>query len=156
MHKLARPPRPARTSRYSVVHGVRAAGRIPRPRGTAHGEGARPGMAGCLRWHGLGRGRRGGRRAGAARASRRDGALADFVSLSTCLNTNNSNFLNRTAPNFEYESWRAGFSCFSTQNMRCQSTWKLCPSTSWTTFLKVDFEVFRWNLENVAKVPKDI
>jgi hypothetical protein len=31
------------------------------------------------------------------------------------------------------------FSSFSTQNLKCQSTWKLCPSTRWTTFIKVDF-----------------
>jgi hypothetical protein len=33
----------------------------------------------------------------------------------------------------------ASFSSFSPQNLKCQSTWKLCPSTSWTTFIKVDF-----------------
>jgi hypothetical protein len=44
----------------------------------------------------------------------------------------------------------------STQNLKCQYTWKLCPSTRWTTFIKVDFEVFRWILENAAKVPDDI
>jgi hypothetical protein len=32
----------------------------------------------------------------------------------------------------------------------------LCSSTNWTTFILVDFEVFRWNLENAAKVLKDI
>jgi hypothetical protein len=32
----------------------------------------------------------------------------------------------------------------------------LCPSTRWTTFIKVDFEVFRRILENAAKVPDDI
>jgi hypothetical protein len=31
------------------------------------------------------------------------------------------------------------FPLFSTQNWKCQSTWKLCPSTIWTTFIKVDF-----------------
>jgi hypothetical protein len=51
---------------------------------------------------------------------------------------------------------RSSFSPISTQNLQCQSTWKLCPSTRWTTFIKVDFEVFRWNLENAAKVPDDI
>jgi hypothetical protein len=50
----------------------------------------------------------------------------------------------------------AKFSPFSTQNFQCQSTWKLCPSTNWTTLIKVDFQVFRWNLENAAKVPEDI
>jgi hypothetical protein len=34
----------------------------------------------------------------------------------------------------------ASFSPFSTQNLKCPSTWKLCPSTSWTTFIKVDFK----------------
>jgi hypothetical protein len=34
---------------------------------------------------------------------------------------------------------RASFSCFCTQNLKCQSTWKLCPTTSWTIFIKVDF-----------------
>jgi hypothetical protein len=48
------------------------------------------------------------------------------------------------------------FSSFSTQNLKCQSTWKLCPSTNWITFILVNFEVFRWNLENAAEVPKDI
>jgi hypothetical protein len=52
-------------------------------------------------------------------------------------------------------SWPS-FSPFSAQNLKCQSTRKLCPSTRWTTFIKVDFEVFRWNLENAAKVPDDI
>jgi hypothetical protein len=40
--------------------------------------------------------------------------------------------------------------------LKCQSTWKLCPSTRWTTFIKVDFEVLRWNLGNEEKVPDDI
>jgi hypothetical protein len=60
-------------------------------------------------------------------------------------------------------SWRTGaagswpsFSSISSHNLKCQSTWKLCPSTNWTTFIKVDFEVFRWNLENATKVPEDI
>jgi hypothetical protein len=73
-------------------------------------------------------------------------------------------FCRRDLPtlNVTHLSWTGGtdlwasFSCFSTQNLKCQSTWKLCPSTSWTAFIKVDFEVFRWNLENAAKVPKDI
>jgi hypothetical protein len=34
------------------------------------------------------------------------------------------------------------FSLISTQNLKCQSTEKLCPSTNWTTFILVDFEVF--------------
>jgi hypothetical protein len=38
--------------------------------------------------------------------------------------------------------------------LKCHSTQKLSPSTSWTTFIKVDFEVFRWNLENAGKVPE--
>jgi hypothetical protein len=38
---------------------------------------------------------------------------------------------------------RSNFSLISTQNLKCQSTRKLCPSTRWTTFIKVDFEVFR-------------
>jgi hypothetical protein len=31
----------------------------------------------------------------------------------------------------------------------------LCPSTKYTTFVLEEFEVFRENLENVAKVPAD-
>jgi hypothetical protein len=49
----------------------------------------------------------------------------------------------------------ASFSSFCTKNFKCQSTWKLCPSTRWRTFIKVDFQVFRWILENAAKVPAD-
>jgi hypothetical protein len=48
------------------------------------------------------------------------------------------------------------FSSFSTQNLKCQSTWKLCPSKNWTTFILGYFEVFRWNLENATKVPEDV
>jgi hypothetical protein len=33
----------------------------------------------------------------------------------------------------------ASFSPFSPQNLKCQSTWRLSPSTSWTTSIKVDF-----------------
>jgi hypothetical protein len=40
----------------------------------------------------------------------------------------------------------------STSNWTCHSTWKLCPSTNYTTFTFGEFEVFRWNLENAAKV----
>jgi hypothetical protein len=98
----------ARTGRYGTVHGMRAAGRIPRPRSMLHGEGARPGTAGCLGRRGLERGCRGGRRAACA-TSRRDGALTEFVLLSTCLKANNSKFLNRTTPNFEYESCRSSY-----------------------------------------------
>jgi Pyruvate/2-oxoacid:ferredoxin oxidoreductase delta subunit len=36
------------------------------------------------------------------------------------------------------EHW-ASFSPFSTQNLKCQSTWMFCPSTSWTTSIKIDF-----------------
>jgi hypothetical protein len=32
----------------------------------------------------------------------------------------------------------------------------LCPSTKYTTFVLGEFEVFRGNLENAAKVPADI
>jgi hypothetical protein len=32
----------------------------------------------------------------------------------------------------------------------------LCPSKKYTTFVLVEFEVFRENLENTAKVPADI
>jgi hypothetical protein len=32
----------------------------------------------------------------------------------------------------------------------------LCPSTKHTTFVLEEFEVFRGNLENAAKVPADI
>jgi hypothetical protein len=208
---VARPPRPARLRRRAVDGpAVRGAHR-PVRRGPWRAHGREDSQASghgawgrSTAWDGglprvaRPRARKPRRAARAACVtSRCDGALAVFVSLSTCLNTNNSKFLNRTAPNFEYESWRshthlqlsqrlygvflnrfcrkglpilnathlpwigdtdlwAGFSCFSTQNLRCQSTWKLCPSTSWTTFLKIDFEVFRWNLENAAKVPKDI
>jgi hypothetical protein len=52
-------------------------------------------------------------------------------------------------------SW-SRFSSFFTQNLKCHSTWELCFSTNWTTFILVDFEVFMWNLENVAKVLEDI
>jgi hypothetical protein len=45
---------------------------------------------------------------------------------------------------------------FSTQNWKCHPIWKLCPSTNWATFILVDFEVFRWILENATKVPEDI
>jgi hypothetical protein len=38
---------------------------------------------------------------------------------------------------------RLSFSLIPTQNLKCQSTRKLCPSTRWTTLIKVDFEVFR-------------
>jgi hypothetical protein len=31
----------------------------------------------------------------------------------------------------------------------------LCPSTKYTTFVLGEFEVFRENLENAAKVPAD-
>jgi hypothetical protein len=123
---VARPPRSARVRRRAadgpavrgahrpVRHGPwRARGweDFKEPRGMGAWGKARPGTAGCLGRRGLGRGRRGGRRAGAARmacvTSRRDGALADFVLLSTGLNANNSKFLNRTVPIFEYKSWRS-------------------------------------------------
>jgi hypothetical protein len=52
-------------------------------------------------------------------------------------------------------SWPS-FPPFSTQKLKCHSTRKLCPSKNWTTFILVDFEVFRWNLENAAKVPEDV
>jgi hypothetical protein len=52
-------------------------------------------------------------------------------------------------------SWPS-FSPFSTQNLKCHPTWNLCPSKNWTTFILGDFGVFRWNLENAAKVPEDI
>jgi hypothetical protein len=52
-------------------------------------------------------------------------------------------------------SWPC-FSPFSTQNLKRHPTWKLCISKNWKTFILGDFEVFRWNLENVAKVPEDI
>jgi hypothetical protein len=32
----------------------------------------------------------------------------------------------------------------------------MCPSTKHTTFVLVEFEVFRENLENVAKIPADM
>jgi hypothetical protein len=48
------------------------------------------------------------------------------------------------------------FSRISTPNFQCHSTWKLCPSTKYTTFTLGEFEVFRWNLENAAKVLGDI
>jgi hypothetical protein len=32
----------------------------------------------------------------------------------------------------------------------------VCPSTKYTTFVLGEFEVFRENLENAAKVPADI
>jgi hypothetical protein len=103
----------AHTSRYGAVHGVHATGRIPRPRGTTPGEGARPGMVGCLGRRGLGSGRLGGRRAGATRSvcatSRRDDALTENVLLSPCLKAKNSKFFNRTVLNFEYESCRSGY-----------------------------------------------
>jgi hypothetical protein len=41
---------------------------------------------------------------------------------------------------------------FFAQNLKCYPTWKLCPSKNWTTFILVEFEVFRWNSENAAKV----
>jgi hypothetical protein len=121
---VARPPRPARvrrhaadgpvvrgahTDRYDTVHGLRVAGRTSRSLGAwARGE-----------RRGLGRRAASGSAAsgadaeegGAARAacatSRRDDALAEFVLLSSCLNANNSKFLNRIIPNFECESWRS-------------------------------------------------
>jgi hypothetical protein len=52
-------------------------------------------------------------------------------------------------------SWPS-FPPFSTQKLKCHSTWKLCPSKNWTTFILVDFEVFRWNLENAATAPEDV
>jgi hypothetical protein len=48
------------------------------------------------------------------------------------------------------------FSPIFTQNLKCQSTGKLCSLTNRTTFILVDFEVFRWNLENAEKVSEDI
>jgi hypothetical protein len=48
------------------------------------------------------------------------------------------------------------FSRISTLNLECHSTWNLCPSTKYTTFTFGEFEVFRWNLENAAKVLGDI
>jgi hypothetical protein len=53
--------------------------------------------------------------------------------------------------NSENCSWPS-FSPFSAQNWKCHPTWKLCPSKNWTTFILVEFEVFRLNLENAAKV----
>jgi hypothetical protein len=44
------------------------------------------------------------------------------------------------------------FSQICTPNLKCHSTGKLCPSTNCTTFILGEFEVFRWNLENLAKV----
>jgi hypothetical protein len=55
--------------------------------------------------------------------------------------------------NSENCSWPS-FSPVSTQNLKCHPTWKLCPSKKWTTFILVEFEVFRWNLENATKVPE--
>jgi hypothetical protein len=52
-------------------------------------------------------------------------------------------------------SWPS-YAFFSTQNLKCQWTWMLCPSKNWTAFILGDFEVFRWNLENAAKVPEDV
>jgi hypothetical protein len=57
--------------------------------------------------------------------------------------------------NSKFFSWPS-LSPFSTQNLKCHSTWKLCPSKNWTTFILGDFEVFRWNLQNAAKVPEDV
>jgi hypothetical protein len=48
------------------------------------------------------------------------------------------------------------FSPISTPNQQCHSTWKVCPSTKYTTFVLGEFEVFRENLENAAKVPADM
>jgi hypothetical protein len=33
---------------------------------------------------------------------------------------------------------------------------KLCPSKNWTTFILGEFVVFRWNVENEAKVPEEV
>jgi hypothetical protein len=52
-------------------------------------------------------------------------------------------------------SW-ASFSPFSTQNLTCHPKAKLCPSKNWTTYILGDFEVFRWNLENAAKVLEEV
>jgi hypothetical protein len=48
------------------------------------------------------------------------------------------------------------FSPFCTSNQQWHSTWKLCPLTNYTTFTLGDFEVFRWILDNAAKVSGDI
>jgi hypothetical protein len=48
------------------------------------------------------------------------------------------------------------FSPISTSNYKCHPTWKLCPWKNWTTFILRDFEVFRRNLENMAKLPEDV
>jgi hypothetical protein len=48
------------------------------------------------------------------------------------------------------------FSHIYTPNIKCHSSWKLCPLTNCTTFILGEFEVFRWNLENAAKVLGDI
>jgi hypothetical protein len=61
----------------------------------------------------------------------------------------------RVLMNSENCSW-SSFSPFSAQNLKFHLTWKLCSSKNWTTFILVEFEVFRWNLENAAKVPEDI
>jgi hypothetical protein len=43
------------------------------------------------------------------------------------------------------------FSPLCTQNLQCQSSWKLCALQNCTFFLLGDFEVFRGILENVPK-----
>jgi hypothetical protein len=48
------------------------------------------------------------------------------------------------------------FSPFSTPNLQWHPKEKLCPSKNWTTFILEDFGVFRWNLENAAKVPEGV
>jgi hypothetical protein len=48
------------------------------------------------------------------------------------------------------------FSPICTSNQQFYSTRKLCPSTKYTTFVLGEFEVFRENLENAAKVPADM
>jgi hypothetical protein len=80
-----------------------------------------------------------------------------MVLFSTVLCINCSQSLNATLCQWTRpaDSWPS-FPPSSTQNLKCHSTWKLCRSKNWTTFLLREFEVFRWNLENTAKVPEDI
>jgi hypothetical protein len=112
---VAQPPRPAcirrrsavRTGWYGAIHGVRAAGRTSRSlgawaRGERRGLGRRAASGGAASGTDAEEG--GARSVRDVAARRRSGGLC---LLSTCLNVNNSKFLNRTVLNFEYESWRS-------------------------------------------------
>jgi hypothetical protein len=51
-------------------------------------------------------------------------------------------------PEFDWQ-----FCTFSIQNLKCHPEDEMCPWKFCTTFILVDFLVFRKKLENVAKVP---